>query len=506
MKRIIAALFILCAFLLIGFGGTNASRQDITFNNQVVRIFQRNCQVCHHPGDIAPFSLMTYSEARPWARAIKEKVILRQMPPWKPVSGCGEFEGARRLSEEEIQTISQWVDAGSPEGNPADLPEPLSFPNNWTLGQPDVVLQPDEDYTVRPGNDIYRCFSIPTSLRGDRYLSAVDIRPGNRNIVHHVILYLDTTGVSKTLDDQDPGPGYTCFGGPGFQTTGTLGGWAPGVRAAFLNDGIAWALPKDARVVAQVHYHPRDGEETDRTQIGLYYARKPVRKEVQVVPMVNTSFVIQPGDARHRVTAQFIVPPTLNAHAIAIAPHMHLLGREMKVEARYPDGSTRCLVNIDDWNFNWQGVYNYKVPVPLPQLTLLSLTAYFDNSENNPLNPNSPPKTVRWGEQTTDEMCIAFVEYTLDGQNIEPSQPRISDVRIEGDKLIVDGSGFLPGADIEIDGNRLSDSKNHKKKKKSAKQLTSANDWKQFITPGRQAIITVLNTDGVRAEGKAITP
>ncbi|MEW6209527.1 MAG: ascorbate-dependent monooxygenase [Acidobacteriota bacterium] len=508
MKRIILVPFLTCAFALISSGmkESSASQQEITFSNQVVRIFQQNCQTCHHPGDIAPFSLMTYRDARPWARSIKEKVILREMPPWKPTEGCGDFVGVRRLTDAEIQTISEWVDEGAVEGNPADLPEPLSFPDEWTLGQPDVILQPDADYTVKPGNDIYRCFTMPTALRGDRYISAVEIKPGNRNVVHHVILYIDTTGVSRQLDEADPGPGYTSFGGPGFDAAGTLGGWAPGFRAQFLREGMAWPLPNGARIVAQVHYHPRGAEETDRTQIGLYFARAPVKKDVQVAPIINTNFTIPANDPHYRVNALFIVPPGINAHAIGIAPHMHLLGREMKVEARYFNGDTRCLINIDDWDFNWQGVYDYEEPVPLPQLTQLSLTAYYDNSANNPFNPNNPPRPVRWGEQTTDEMCIAFILFTLDSQNNAPSQPQISDVSVQGDKLRVKGSGFLPGADIEIDGQRLVDTKNHKKKKKSAKELTSNQDWKTWAAAGRQSIVTVLNTDGVRSEGKPFVP
>src|SRR5215468_12434356 len=293
IKRVVLSLIIAASLSLVC-SGLGKTRQDpITFNNQVVRIFQRNCQVCHHPGDIAPFSLMTYRDARPWARSIQQKVVTRQMPPWKPATGCGDFAGERRLSDDEISLISQWVDAGSPEGNAADLPDPSNFPDGWTLGTPDVIVQPDQDYSINPGNDIYRCFSIPTSLRGDRYISAVDIRPGNRKIVHHVIIYLDTNGESKQLDDADPGPGYTSFGGPGFNAAGTLGGWAPGTRSRFEPAGNAWFLPKNARVVIQVHYHPTGSSvETDRTQVGLYYARDVVRKDIQVLPLVNTSFTI----------------------------------------------------------------------------------------------------------------------------------------------------------------------------------------------------------------------
>jgi hypothetical protein len=509
MKRFSALSFIVFAFCTVGIGWSGSKKLQSTtptFCNEVVRIFQKNCQTCHHPGDIAPFSLMTYRDARPWARAIQEQVVLRQMPPWKAAANCGEFQDERRLTDEEISTLSRWVDGGSPEGDKDLLPEPLTFSGDWTLGEPDLILQADEDYTVRPGKDDYRCFTIPTNLRGDRFIQAVDIKPGNRNVVHHVILYLDDTGISVDLDAKDPGPGYTSFGGPGFSTTGTLGGWAPGERGRFVPEGVAWKIKAGARVVAQVHYHPRnDATEKDRTQIGLYFSRKPVKKELAVVPIVNTNFTIPAGNANYQVNAAFPVPPGFDAHAIGIAPHMHLLGKKMKIEAR-STSKTDCLVDIQDWNFNWQGVYYFKKAVDLKALTLVTLNASFDNSANNPRNPNDPPKAVRWGEQTTDEMCIAFILYTLDSENLAPSTPEIAGISIEPDgRLLVVGKGFSTGADIEINGVRLKDSRNHKKAKKTGKQLFSSEDWKTLLTQGAPAVITVLNTDGVRSAGIAFT-
>src|SRR5215212_4225548 len=182
-----------------------------TFNKEVARIFQENCQSCHHPGDIAPFSLMSYREARPYVQLIKEMTQSRQMPPWKAVDGCGEFEAARVLSQKDIDTIARWVDAGAPEGSPADLPQPLQFNGGWSLGQPDLVLSNPEAYTPPADADMYRCFTLPTNINQDQYVSAIDIRPGDRETVHHVIAYVDTTGESVQLDERDPGPGYTSF-------------------------------------------------------------------------------------------------------------------------------------------------------------------------------------------------------------------------------------------------------------------------------------------------------
>jgi hypothetical protein len=393
-----------------------------TFSNEIVRIFQERCQSCHHPGDIGPFSLMTYADAAPHADAIRLMTKTRQMPPWKPVDGCGDFLEPRVLAQSEIDLIAKWVENGAPEGNRAELPPPRLFDSSWTLGQPDAVFANPETYTPAPAGDIYRCFTIPTHLTSDKYVAAVDVHPGDRNTVHHVIAYIDTTGESQQLDDDDPGPGYTCFGGPGFTPTdaaaATLGGWAPGSRPVTLPDGVAYKLPANSRVVLQVHYHPHNGApQPDNTEIGVYFAKTPPTKLLRIVPLINQTFTIPPGDPNYRVTASLGIPLPVPVHLWLIAPHMHLLGRKMTVTATQASGS-QCLININDWDFNWQGQYRYAQPIALPVGTRLSLEAFYDNSANNFRNPNDPPKAVSWGEQTTDEMCIAFLGVTLDAENL----------------------------------------------------------------------------------------
>ena len=386
-----------------------------TFSKEVVRIFQQHCQTCHHDGDIAPFSLVNYSEAKPYAALIKFMTQSRQMPPWKPTQGCGDFRDERRLTDGEIDTIARWVDGGAPEGNRADLPQPLDFGSGWALGEPDLVLQNPEPYTAPAGKDTYRCFTIPTNLTSQAYVAAVDTHPGDRTTVHHVLSFIDTTGESVRLDESDPGPGYTCFGGPGFSLPGTLGGWAPGSRALELPEGTAFQLPAASRVVLQVHYHPHDGEALpDQTAIALYFAKEPPKQLMRVLPVFNNTFTIPPNDANYRVFGTWPLPMITPVKVWFVAPHMHLLGRKMTVQATLPDGSTRCLVDIDDWDFNWQGSYAYKEPLSFPIGTILSLTAYYDNSTGNVRNPNNPPKPVSWGEETTDEMCLAFVGFTID--------------------------------------------------------------------------------------------
>lgn len=387
-----------------------------TFTKEVSRIFQQHCQSCHSPGNVAPFSLVDYSSAKPHAALIKFMTQSKEMPPWKPSDGCGDFADKRSLTQGEIDTIAQWVDRGAPEGNRADLPEPLDFSSDWTLGQPDLVLENIEAYTPDEHGDTYRCFTVPTTLPSTAYVRAVDTKPGDRETVHHVIAFIDSTGISKSLDDAEPGPGYTCFGDPGFSATGTLGGWAPGSPPLEMPDNVAFELPKGARVVLQVHYHPHHGEApaADRTQFGVYLAQQPPKNIMRIVPIINTEFRIPAGDPNYRVDAEFPLLTPFPLKLWLIAPHMHYLGRKMTVEMTLPGGAKQCLIDIQDWDFHWQGAYRYKAPVTIPAGSALRLTAYYDNSANNPRQPNDPPKPVGWGEATTDEMCIAFLGVTVE--------------------------------------------------------------------------------------------
>lgn len=393
-----------------------ARGQSPTFSNEVVRIFQQHCQNCHREGDIAPFPLVTFADAKPRASLIKFMTETKQMPPWKPAEGCGDFKDERRLTDAEIATIGKWVEAGAPEGNRADLPPHREFPTDWILGEPDLVLANAEPYTPPPGTDTYRCFTIPTNTTTMKYVKAIDTHPGDRETVHHVLSFIDTTGASVALDEQDPGPGYTCFGGPGFNLPGTLGGWAPGSRPLELPPGTGFELPANSRIVLQVHYHPHHGDpEPDQTQFAVYYADEKPAKIMRIVPIVNSTFTIPPNDPNYRVEAELPIRVPFPLKLWFIAPHMHLLGRKMRVEMTpLNSDQPQCLIDIPDWDFNWQGAYAYQNPIDIPTGARLSLTAYYDNSTNNPKNPNNPPKPVSWGEATTDEMCLAFLGVTVE--------------------------------------------------------------------------------------------
>jgi hypothetical protein len=415
-----------------------AARAEVTYSREISRIFQAKCQQCHRQGDIAPFALDGYEAAATWAADIERVVRDRIMPPWKPVAGHGEFRDSYGLTDEERSQILEWAANGAPEGDPADLPEKPEAPEGeWVLGDPDLVLEMPVEYSPPRGRDMYRCFVLPTGIDADKFVSAVDVLPGDRKIVHHIILFLDSSGVAEQLDAQDEEPGYTCFGGPGTPTGGnsvsallangvTLGGWAPGTRPRHLPEGIGMHLPATARVVMQVHYYTVGRNGTDKTRVGLYFSKAPVERRLFFVPLVpldlrgRVQLEIPAGDANYTAEGLMVVPPLLDAHIVQIFPHMHLLGREIRAEVIPPREDPKPLIYIDNWDFNWQGAYNYVEAVAAPAFSMLRFSCTYDNSENNPKNPNNPVKTVRWGEGTEDEMCVIFLGLTFDRENLLP--------------------------------------------------------------------------------------
>ncbi|MBI3099142.1 MAG: redoxin domain-containing protein [Planctomycetes bacterium] len=389
---------------------------EVTYANPVAGLLNRNCVQCHRPGQVAPFPLDSYEQAKKWALNIAAITRSRAMPPWKPVNH-GTFRDERVMTPEEIDLLDRWVAAGAPEGDPAQAPVPPKIAEGWMLGEPDLILEAPEYEVPAEGDDEYRCFVLPTSESEDRWVQAVELRPGNLNVVHHIIAYVDTRGAAEKLDAADPKPGYLSHGtGPGFIPAGEMSGWAPGTMPYALEDGVGRLLPKGGRVVLEVHYHKNGRPEKDRTRLGLTFAKKPVQKRLRWVELINFGFVIPPGKDRFRVTATEVVDRDL--HARSIMPHMHLTGREIRVTARFPDGTKQTLVDIRDWDFNWQDIYHFKEPIPLPKGTRLTLTAIYDNSEGNPNNPNHPPQPLTWGEQTTDEMCIGFISCTRDAEDL----------------------------------------------------------------------------------------
>lgn len=399
----------LCSLLVFALA-TPAIAEEITYTKHVAPILWKNCAGCHRPGEVGPFSLLTYEDAAKRADFIAEITASRRMPPWHPESGYAEFLDDRRLSDADLKTLAAWAAAGAPQGNPGDLPAAPVFPTGWQLGEPDLVLKMPEPFAVpAEGRDVFMCFVLPMALTSDRTVAAVEFRPGNRRVVHHALFFLDGTGQARSMDEKSPGPGYKSFGGIGILPTGALGGWAPGATPRLLPDGMGRMLRAGSDLVLQMHYHPDGKPETDQSEVGIYFTKQPATKIVAGLPMVNRRIRIPAGDRHHEVRASFTLP--VEIEAVGVSPHMHYIGREMKLTATLPDGKEQVLVWIKDWDFNWQGQYLYRDRIPLPKGTRLDLVAYYDNTADNPHNPNSPPKLVTFGEQTTDEMCLCGVQY-----------------------------------------------------------------------------------------------
>jgi peroxiredoxin len=419
----------------------------VTYHRDVLPILQAHCQSCHRPGEVGPFSLLTYRQAVNWADDIKEYTADRRMPPWKPRGGK-EFVGDRRLSEKAIATLARWVDDGCPEGDPKDAPPGQQFPAGWALGPPDLVLTVPGDFTVgATGKDFYRMYVLPTGLTEDKHVVAVDVRPGNTRVVHHAVNFFDATGSAvkaqeayqaaeaktRKPGDVDVGAGFSSGMGFGMRLNpvellgrkpplGPLGGWAPGMRPRQLPEGTGFLLPKGSDVVMQVHYHRTGKVETDRTQVGLYFANKPVARSMLpvVVPGhfkldgkgAGTLGYIPAGDSHFVAKGTWYALEDCTLHAVL--PHMHLLGKSVKITVTPPGGAPELLIDIPEWDYNWQEHYFFKSPVRVRTGTRFDIEAVFDNSAKNPRNPHDPPVDVRFGEQTTDEMLFGVFGATKD--------------------------------------------------------------------------------------------
>ena len=396
---------------------TDISPDAPTFTRDILPFLQRNCQTCHHEGGIGRVAYNDYDLVAAWVPDMRDSIRAGNMPPWPARSDINDFAGSRALSDADRQLFERWIDEGMPKGDPSDAPEPLDFPNEWTMGTPDLVLIPEVPYTVEAvGQDEYRCFVIPLDLKEDVYVRGIEILPDAKEVVHHVAIYLDVTGKAIELENADPRPGYESFGGIGFETSGFLGGWAPGNSPLLLPEGIGRPLPKKCHIVIQMHYHKSGRVVQDQSKLGVYLHKKPVKQVLAEEAVASRLLFIPAGVPRFEVSGGITIDQ--DSHVHAILPHMHLIGKEIKITATFPDGSVKPLIWIDEWEFAWQETYAYKEPIALPRGTRVNLDAVYDNSADNPNNPNSPPKFVRWGEESSDEMCIAFLFVTRDNENL----------------------------------------------------------------------------------------
>jgi mono/diheme cytochrome c family protein/peroxiredoxin len=390
----------------------------VTYAKDIATILNENCVACHRAGDVGPFPLDSYEQAKIWSTAIKDYTARRIMPPWKATPGHGDFHDMRWLTDAQLAKIAAWADSGAPKGDLKQMPPKpaLHAAGDWPLGKPDLVLKSVKPYHLEAeGKDVYRNFTMPHEFTEDTYISAFDFRPSNRTIVHHIIAYIDVTGESsRERDNKESEPGWSVSGGgSGIKNDQWGDGWAPGMTPRPLAPGVAVKVPKGAKLVLQVHYHKTGKPEEDQSEIALYLAKQPVKEVLRTVPMGNPFFQLKPGVAGQEVKAAFVVPADVKLRQIL--PHMHMLGTSMKVTATLPDGTEKPLIWIQNWDFNWQYNYRYKEPLSLPKGTRLNLIATYDNTASNPNQPSHPPKLVRFGEQTTDEMCFAFLGVTVDG-------------------------------------------------------------------------------------------
>jgi hypothetical protein len=495
LALVVASLFISSR---LGSEADGADEAPPTFSKEVVRIFQARCQSCHHPADIAPFSMMTYADVLPELGLIRSQTLSREMPPWKARPTCDYgFVGDTSLSQEEIDTVVKWVDAGAPEGDPADLPAPLAFDDGWQLGEPDVVLANAKRGFRLPKDlqdDLFQCFSITTGFKNDHWITAMEIKPGTRGTVHHVLLFLDTDSVSAELDRKYPGPGYECIGGAGFDADVILS-WNPGAPPVTFPDGVGiripGRIPAGGRIVMQVHYGEGYAGKLDKTLVGLHFAKSPVVQERRVIQPRNQDFTIPAGAPNHLVTASVTLLHDMTADTVT--PHMHRLGTDIKVDAILPGGVTRCLADVE-WDVHWQGTFVFEEPVPLPAGTEIRLSGWYDNSESNPLNPHTPPRDVVWGRQSYNEMLFAFIGVTQDDERRTPSAPSLSSVRAAGSRLVAYGTGFHGGACLEVDGRLLMDTKFDARRG----MCGSAKTWRSAVRRGAEVGVAVVNPDGGR--------
>ena len=399
------------AILFTASAAMAASIGTPTFNKDIAPILYQNCATCHRPGEVAPFSLLTYQDAAKRASLLASVTEKRVMPPWKPEPGYGSFANERRLSDAQLALIREWASAGAPEGDARDKQPPPAFPEGWAGGQPDKILTVGSKFHVSAdGPDQYRCFVLPTDLDSDAYVSAIEFRPGNRRVVHHALAFLDSTGRARKLAADSTDGSYTCFGGVGFPPSGMLGGWAPGATPPPAAPGMAYAVPKGTDVVLQIHYHPSGKSEDDQSALGLHLSGPPTKGRTGIV-MSYHRLDIPAGDSHYAVKSEVTLPRDVDL--FGITPHAHYLGTDMHVNAHLPDGATVPLIWIKDWDFNWQGQYRYKEPIHLPGGTRIELDYVYDNSNNNPHNPTHPAVRVTWGEETKNEMAVLFLSVAL---------------------------------------------------------------------------------------------
>jgi peroxiredoxin len=420
---------------LLDRGRKKPARTEVTYAHDVARILQQRCQVCHRPGQSAPFSLLTYDDAAKHAAMLKEVTTQRRMPPWHADSRYGHFRNDRRMPREEIDTLTAWVDAGMPKGDDKDLPKPIAWPEGWAMGKPDQVFEMPEAFEV-PATGVvpYKNWTIETNFTEDRWIQAAEGRPGAAGVVHHIVAYILKDGGRR-------GP----LGADGSMSV--LVGWAPGDLGLDCPPDTALRVPRGARLRLEMHYTPNGTAVKDRSAIGIKFAKKPPKYELFMGEFANMGIAVPPYDPHYRAEATFRLPA--DARIISFVPHMHWRGKDYFYEVIYPDGKKETLLSVPRWDFNWQNVYRFQEPLKLPKGARLHSVAHWDNSKNNPLNP-APEKTVSFGLQSWEEMMVGWVSYVWErpetAAELAKNPPRQSDLLF--DRLDVNGDDVITPDEI----------------------------------------------------------
>ena len=376
-----------------------------TFTEDVAPIVFARCAQCHRPGEVAPFSLLSYADVKKRGKTIQEVVEDRFMPPWHPVEGFGAFRNSLRLSDAQVKTVSRWVKGGMPEGPKEKLPPLSQFVEGWQLGEPDLIVQMPADFEVPAGGrDIYRNFVIPLDLKEDAWVTAIEVRPSARAVLHHVLFFLDDTGEARQQEGEGGKPGYN---GMRLQRQQSIGGWAVGGMPEKLPDGLAIRLQKGNDLILQSHFHPSGKKATEQTTLGLYLSKEPPKRTIvpiQLPPFfgIAAGIDIPAGDKAWRLSDAFELP--CDVEAVTVGGHAHMLLRSLRMQAEIAGEEPIPLLKIDAWDFDWQNRYTFRELVPLRKGATVTAELLYDNSKDNPNNPNKPPKRVRWGRESSDEM------------------------------------------------------------------------------------------------------
>jgi hypothetical protein len=404
-----------------------ATTPQVTFYKDVLPVLQKNCQTCHRPGEATPMSLLTYDEARPWAKAIKQAVATKKMPPWFADEHIGKFSNDRTMAQADADVLINWADNGAVAGNPKDAPKPLAFVEGWRIGKPDVVLSMSTAFSVPASGTIdYQYIVIPTGFTEDKYVQMAEARPGDPSVVHHIIAFIrepgnpwlrnlkpgiafDAREAEQKAEEEAQKTGQKRRQGGGFGGD-FLAGYAPGTLPDIAGPGQARLVPAGSDIILQMHYTATGKIGSDISKVGVVFSKEPPKERILTLAATTADFAIPPGDSNYKVESRLKLQD--DATLVNLLPHMHFRGKDFVYRVTYPSGESETLLSVPHYDFNWQLTYDLAQPKLLPKGTVIDCIAHYDNSANNKFNPD-PTKEVRFGEQTWEEMMFGFFDVAV---------------------------------------------------------------------------------------------